>query len=152
MYKELVQAFYGKRIWNRIQKKFEADKYILMPHEEDEYNMFALQYLEAYLKKEKAKKAIIFTFDEAVLKQCITYNGNYDVKVFQMSKENMNALLQFYALYEFSKKITIISLTKPYDTCGENLLGVHGVTKRELLCYDIYRFSEIPKMEGMVWE
>ena len=59
-------------------------------------------------------------------------------------KKWVESLLMFYAFHPFSNRIVIISLTDPYDTGGENLLGVRGVTERELLCYDIYGFDKIP--------
>lgn len=144
MIKDFLEAFHGKCLWNQLEKKYSADKYIVMPHVKDEYNQHAIEYLEAYLKKEKAHGAVILYQDEDILgmlkKEKIS---GYDIRLKKWSDKKLHNLLKFYALYEFSKKITIISLTIPYDTCGENLIGVKGITKRELLCYDIYRFDNI---------
>lgn len=145
MYKEFFEAFCGRQLWHRIQSKFRVDKYIIMPHDHEEYNQYALEYLQLYLKKEGAQSAVIISYDSNVLSQIKRYRGEYDVRGVKLSKAKIMRIMRFYALYEFSKAVTIISLTIPYNTCGENLIGVHGTTKRELLCYDIYRFKEIPE-------
>lgn len=147
MIKDFIKAFHGKCIWNRLDKTYHSDKYIVMPHVKDEYNQYAIQYLEAYLKKEKAQGAVILYQDETVpgMLEKEKISG-YDIQLKKWSDRKLRNLLKFYGLYEFSRKLTIISLTIPYDTCGENLLGVKGITKRELLCYDIYRFDAIPEM------
>ncbi len=141
---DFMKAFHGKCLWNQLEKKYNADKYIVMPHVKDEYNQYAIKYLEAYLKKEKARGAVILYQDEDIPKMLEKEKiSGYDIQLKKWSGRKLYNILKFYGLYEFSRKLTIISLTVPYDTCGENLLGVKGITKRELLCYDIYRFDDI---------
>lgn len=147
---ELLHASQGREYWEEINSIYGADNYIVMPHENEEYNKYALDYLENYLDKEKANNVVIMTFDKNVLDRLLEYSGKHKVLALKANKADIMHLLKFYALYAFTSKLTVISLTIPYNTCGENLLGVHGITKRELLCYDIYRFNEIPEIQD-VW-
>lgn len=147
MENKLRQAERGREIWKNLEKKYSFDKYIFMPHQKDEYNDYALLYLDDYLSKERWNSAVIFSLEEALVKWVNENVWKHSVVAYVMDRQDMDDILRFYALYMFSPKATIISLTIPYDTGAENLLGIHGTTKRELLCYDIYRFDEVPSSE-----
>lgn len=147
MEKAFKQAEHGKKVWQDLATNNPADRYIFMPHHQDEYNNYAMLYLDEYLSRGKWESAIIISSEQQMLREVQSYNGPYQVTPVFMEQEDIEAVLRFYALYMFSPKVTIISLTMPYDTGGENLLGIHGTTKRELLCYDIYRFDEVPRQK-----
>ena len=150
--KHFISAFKGRRLWNRLEKKHIADLYILMPKADEEYNFYAMLHLDKYIESKKSKKTIILTHDEGVKKTLNLFKQDKEVEVLSFSRQNALDLIKYYALYEFSTKLTIISLTEPYDTCGENLLGVKGVTKEDLLCFDIYRFDEVPKTVSPIYD
>ena len=146
MDKELKEAISGRHLWLRLSHKYQVDRYIFMPHETSDYNDYAIDYIEAYLYKEGLHSAIFVSSNQAVLDRLSAYNGTYEVSATYMAHGQIMDMMRFYALYPFSDKVVIISLTIPYDTCSENLLGVKGVTRRELFCYDIYRFDDVPNL------
>ncbi len=148
MRKELGEAIKGRRLWLRLSHNYQVDRYILMPHKTSSYNDYAIDYIDAYLHKEGLHSAVFVSSNQAVLDRLSAYDGVYEVSAIYMAHSQIMDMMRFYALYPFSDKVVIISLTIPYDTCGENLLGVEGVTRRELFCYDIYRFDCVPKLEG----
>lgn len=129
----------GKQLWETIDERFNADLYILFPHVNEEYNYYALLYLDEYIVAKKAEKVVLITM-ESVIKKALPVFSKLKAEVYEVSNDDIKAIIKYYALYEFSTRLTIISLKEPYDTCGENLLGVKGVTKEDLLCFDIYRF------------
>lgn len=133
----------GKQLWENIDESFKADLYILFPHVNEEYNYYALLYLDEYIEKKRAKEVVLITM-ERVIKKVLPVFSKAKIKVHEVSHDDIKAIIKYYALYEFSTRLTIISLKEPYDTCGENLLGVKGVTKEDLLCFDIYRLFENP--------
>ncbi len=133
----------GKQLWETIDERFNADLYILFPHVNEEYNYYALLYLDEYIVAKKAEKVVLITM-ESVIKKALPVFSKSKAEVYEVSNDDIKAIIKYYALYEFSTRLTIISLKEPYDTCGENLLGVKGVTKEDLLCFDIYRFFENP--------
>lgn len=143
---DFIYAFEGKIQWICLCRKYFAEEYIFMPHQKEPYNEYTLQYLDIYMKKEKINSICIITCDRDIYSKAKTGadEKNSKVQVLFRRKSWIYNILKFYALYEFSKRVKIISLTEPYNTCGENLLGVYGITKKELLCYDILGFETIP--------
>lgn len=133
----------GKQLWEAIDDEFDADLYIIFPHVNEEYNYYALLYLDEYISAKKAEKVVLIT-SESVIKKALPLFCEKKLVIYRADSDDIKAIIKYYALYEFSTRLTIISLKVPYDTCGENLLGVKGVTKEDLLCFDIYRFSENP--------
>lgn len=147
MDKELREAKKGRHLWLSLSQNYQFDRYILMPHKTSDYNDYAIEYIDTYLHKEGVHSAIFVSSNHAVLDRLSVYDGDYEVSAIYMEHSQIMDMMRFYALYPFSDKVVIVSLTIPYDTCGENLLGVEGVTRRELFCYDIYRFDSVPKLE-----
>ena len=137
-----LKAFKGLLLWKKLEKKFNADKYILMPKEKEEYNFFTLLYMDEFIEKNgDIKKIILLTFDKGVKKSLKIFANTNKVEIYPITRKKAEYIIQYYALYEFSTKLKIISLTEPYDTCGENLIGVKGVTKEDLVCFDILRLD-----------
>lgn len=142
----LKQAEQGKAVWEEIDKKFDSEQYFLFPHENDEYNFYALLYFDHFMMINKLDKAIVLCY-ENVLEKVIPLFTKKNVTVCVLKKDDIESIVRYYGFFEFTTRLKIISLTKPYDTYGENLLGIKNVTKEDLLCYDIYRFDNIPKVE-----
>lgn len=146
MIRDFFSAFKGKLQWDDLYRRNMAEYYIFMPHQKETYNDLTLRYLDAYMKKEKKDSVCVITCDCVIYKKLKARIGRKNYKILPLfkKKEWIDNIIKFYALYEFSNKVKIISLTEPYYTCGENLLGVHGITKTELFCYDILGLTEIP--------
>ena len=149
--KEFLLAGEGKHYWEMINREYDADLYILFPHVDDSYNYYALLHMDKFIETKQAKRTVLLS-SELVIKKALPLFVKHEVDYKKISSHDIDALLKYYALYEFTSKMTIISLTRPYNTCGENLLGVKGVTKEDLLCFDIFRFSEIPQREHPKYE
>ena len=141
----------GKEIWQEIDVAFDADLYILLPHAADVYNYYALLHMEQYLEAKGAKKVVLL-FREEVIAKVLPLFCQREILTHKLNSADIDALLKYYALFEFTSRLTIVSLTRPYDTCAENLLGVHGVTKEDLLCYDIFHFTETPQKSVPVYD
>ena len=136
----------GKVIWENLDNKYHADLYMIFPHVNDSYNYFAMLYFDEYIKN-KSIDNIVFVCDDIGLKKSKDLFTCQDIQFENMELEKIHLLLKYYALFEFTTRLKIISLTIPYNTRGENLLGVKGVTKEELLCFDIYRFDHELKVK-----
>jgi hypothetical protein len=52
----------------------------------------------------------------------------------RMGAKEMDDLLSFYELYAFTEQLSVVSLTRPHGRKLDNMLGVHEVTKEELVC------------------
>lgn len=149
-----IKAWWGYRIWKRIDKEQHAPMYILMPKEKDEYNYYALLHLEEYLKRKRLKGAVVLTCDkEAIVAlEMFVTDAKIKVKPVYISREKATRLIKYYALYEFTSRLVIVSLSEPYDTHGENLLGIKGIGKEDLVCFDIYKFGEKPERKSVSYK
>ena len=134
----------GEKNWECLREQHPSDRFIILPHEESGYNTWAAVYFADYMKNENARSAVLLSPFSGVLDRFDEVSDSYMIEKVCRDKKWVESLLMFYAFHPFSSRIVIISLTEPYDTGGENLLGVRGVTERELLCYDIYGFDKIP--------
>lgn len=142
----------GKIIWKKLSAEHKADRYILMPEVNSQYNFYALLYLDEYMEKIEAESVCIITSESSVSKVIDLFTSNESVDVVITSHEDIMRVIKYYSLYEFTSKLTIISLKIPYDTGGENLIGVKGVTRKDLFCFDIYAFNETITKESPVYE
>ena len=152
LFKHYWMAYKGSRIWNKIDRKYHAPLYILMPKEKEEYNYYALKHLEQYAEKKKAEKVVLLTCDEEAIAAAGLFMDKEKVVTEYMSRKEILQLIKYYALYEFTSRLTIVSFTEPYSTHAENLLGINGVTKEDLVCFDVYRFSKTPKKPEVVYD
>ncbi len=150
--KHYLQAWRGYRIWKRIDRQLQSPLYLLMPKETDEYNYYALLYLEEYMKRKGLQEAVALTCDEEAIAALQAFVPNGKAKGVRLSGKEAARLIKYYALYEFTSRLVIVSLSEPYDTHGENLLGVHGVGKEDLVCFDIYKFGEKPQIASVNYE
>ncbi len=139
---QFEKAEQGKELWNAIKKEGLADWYLVMPEERSQYNYYALLYLKDFMKKQGLNKIRLLSVDKNMITIVKVLCSDVDVKVQILNQEEMMCFMKYYALYEFTSRITIASLKIPYDTYGENLIGVKGITKEDLFCFDIYRFNE----------
>ncbi len=143
----LWKACLGKLVWEKIKKKYgqgyHPERYLLFPSKDDEYNAWALYYMEAYIKEFRLGKVKILSANHELLTACADVNHR-DVLPILLSEKEMECLLRFCALVNLSGELTIVSVREPYDTGAERMLGKKGTTKRELVWYDIYRMSKPP--------
>ena len=71
--------------------------------------------------------------DEWILKRG-SENISYESLILKVSKTDSDNILSFRELFNFSERFLIVSLTKPYGTELNKLLGVNGITKEDLVC------------------
>lgn len=152
--KYLYQAYRGKWIWERIRRKYGSgyapSRYLLFPSSDDEYNAWGLYYLDYYLQKNHYDKVIVLT-KEVELSKALRNIHHNNLHIIQLNEEQMNCIIRLNALVNLGAQCTIVSVKEPYDTGAERLLGKKGVTKRELVWYDIYRMSKQPETAPVVY-
>lgn len=147
------RAYQGYRIWRKIEQKYHAPLYILMPKEKDEYNYYALRHLDLFMERKKVRDAVVITCDrEAIAALGLFCGEGRRVRAEYLPRGKALKLIKYYSLYEFTSKLKIVSFTEPYDTYAENLLGIHGVTKEDLVCFDVFRFGETPKAAPVAYQ
>jgi len=144
----LLQACRGKLLWERMKKKYgpgyHPSRYILFPSGDDEYNAWAIYYMPHYLEKFHLDKAMAVVADDA-LENVLPNVQHNNLHIVKIEKEQLDCLVRLCALVDLNSECTIISVKEPYDTGAERMLGKKGVTKREIVWYDIYRMSKPPE-------
>lgn len=140
MYKELMQAVAGKIFAAVMCKIYKADKYILFPDSKGAYRKWGIRLLPQYLRQNKFNRVIVMAADGSI-KQEMVRQGITNVQFKTISKYSINCFLNYYALKDMSEKWIVVSTKKPYDTGAERLLGVKGVTYRDIIYYDIYKLD-----------
>lgn len=157
--KYLFQAYKGKWIWERFRKKygngFAPSRYILFPSSDDEYNAWGLYYLTHYLDKNHFDKVMLLIKEDALFEACKNIQ-HLNLHILKLTQTQMDCVIRLNALVNLGDQCTIVSVKEPYDTGAERLLGKRGVTKRELIWYDVYRMSKepdsAPKINIAAWK
>lgn len=142
--KYLFQAYKGKVYQKKLERKygrgFYPSRYILFPSDDKEYNAWGIEFLSDYLEKNNFDKVIVLTKDEDVY-SAVQKVSHINLHVLKIKESKMNCLIRFAGLVNLTDKWTIVSVKEPYDTGAERLLGKKGITKREIVWYDIYKMS-----------
>jgi len=143
--KYLFEAYKGKFYWTKLKRKYGNGKfpsrYILFPSEDSEYNAWGLCFMEHYIRKNKLDKVIVLATDIDIVR-ALDNIQHINMHSGVISKNKMKCLIRYSALVPRNEEWTIVSVKEPYDTGAERLLGKKGVTKREIVWYDIYRMSK----------
>lgn len=140
MYKELIQAMLGKINAAILCRKYKADKYVFFPDRKGEYLRWGINLLPQYMKQNKIKKIIVIAADNSVKKEIVKQKVA-NIRFLRVSAYSMNCFMNYYALKNMSDKWIVVSTKKPYDTGAERLLGIKGVTYRDIIYYDIYKLD-----------
>lgn len=140
MYKELMQAMAGKIYTAIMCSRCRADKYILFPDSNSAYLKWGIQLLPQYMLQNKSERIVVVAADDLV-KQEIAKSGIADIRFKKVSRYSMDCVLSFYAIEDLSDRWIVVSTKRPYDTGAERLLGVKGITFRDIIYYDIYKLD-----------
>lgn len=144
----IEKAYNGRKLWLDIFEKYklsDRDYVILMPSLNSEYNYYALLHLDEFVRKVKAEKIIILTYDDRVQSTGKLFtNRIHDICYF--SRENMELLMKFYCLYMFTDKLIIVSLEEPEGRSGKQLIGKKGITLEEIIAIGIYGLEKCEKI------
>lgn len=147
-FKYLLQAYKGKFFQRKLEKKYGdglyPSRYILFPSEDNEYNAWGIYFLSYYIEKNHFDRVIVLASDEKILTALKNLNL-VNFHILNIKKTKMDCLIRLAGLVKLESKWTIVSVKEPYDTDAEHLLGKKGITKKEIVWYDIYKMSVKPE-------
>lgn len=141
------------QFWLKIRRKFGPGQYpaayILFPDSDIEINAWGMYLLPRVIEKKKLEKIMVITCEEKLFQACseIEYDGLHVIRV---SKDEMDQLIRFYALVDLNGEWMIVSVKEPHDTGAEKLLGKKGITKKDLVWYDVYAMDGDPDTEASI--
>lgn len=159
VFRLLLKAYKGKYLWEKLKRKYgrglKPSRYIMFLNNDIEYNAWAIYYFDKFVEEEKLDKVMIITSDDDVI-DALKNSKHCNLHFIKLNEDDILCIVRLAALVNLGEELTIVSVKDPYDTGAERLLGKKGVTKREILWFDIYRFTddfvEIENEDAATWK
>lgn len=131
----IAKARRGRESWIKLTGSLTGDfAVVLFPSGDREINDISLKYAKKLA--EQKEKVVLLTFDEVLLAQKDSFPP--DIEILRYEREEAEELMKFYALYQFTDKLFIASLTEPEGRTGKGLIGRNGITLEELIALGIF--------------
>jgi hypothetical protein len=141
MLRRIYAAYRGSRLWAGLQRKYEVDEglyVVLMPDDDAELNAVALGHLEELVADRRAR-GVVLVADPSVDLEAARASSPSIVGTECWAGGRIDALLSYYELHNFSDRLLVVSLTKPFGNGLHRLLGRQGVTREDLVCLGCFR-------------
>lgn len=132
--KSIEMAYKGREDWINLISEYnigDRDYVVLFPKIDRAVNDIAVKYVKKLTEK---GKVLLLTHDDNLLN--ISDIKGVSAKFY--SREDAENLMKFYALYQFTDRLIIVSLDEPEGRTGKNLTGINGITLEELIAVGIF--------------
>ncbi len=133
----------GRKIWLNMVHTYHIDadcQVVIIPENDIETQKIALKYLPQFLKKKYAKRAIVLLWEEKHYQTEEWIDDSIEIKI--CKKEDIDAIIQFYCLYEFASNLVIASLKQPSGRMGLGIVGHKGLKFEEVFAGVVYGIME----------
>lgn len=140
---KLLQARRGREIWLDIVERYgvDYDKLVyIMPHDDDELNRICMEHQQEVLASRRASAILIVTSESA--KNSIHQTArndrdaepeySNDIAMIVLTDEEMECLLKYNDMTEFSSQVILVSFTYGSDHSAEYLTHL-GYSREELI-------------------
>lgn len=141
--KRVAEAENGKKRWKEIVEKYHVDaksSVLLLPEDTPEYHEAAVKAFPEYLKKNGVENALILCTKERSV--CLgEWIAEKEIPVAVCQAEELEQLVRFYSMYEFTDCLIIGSLTVPAGRLGSNMIGKKGLSLENavrVMLFDLY--------------
>ena len=125
----------------RLRKRYDIDNgaYVVAFVEDDHaLNEVAFAHIQDLIADRRARGVVVVTDQEWVAEQAgEEADGVLAVEV--LADREVECLLSFYELYQFTPRLFFVSLTRPYGNRLWQMMGVNGLTLDDLVCLSMYR-------------
>jgi hypothetical protein len=136
-----IAAWRGRALWLRLRKRHGIDDgaYMVAFIEDDPaLNEVALARIADLIADRRARGVVIVT-DQARIVEQIGDDTQGILAVEVLTSRQIDALLSYYELCQFSVRVFFVSLTRPYPNHLWRMAGVNGLTHDDLVCLSMYR-------------
>lgn len=138
----IIACYRGWWQWRKICKikGMKKTAVVLIPGEDAQISMYALDYLKPMLQCHGWDNAIILTPNHEFLKKNSDNMIERDeiLQVRYISLRSAADLIQLSCLYRFDERFICASLEIPIGRNGSRLIGKKGITKEEIFAVGIY--------------
>jgi hypothetical protein len=143
--RQIYAAYWGSRLWAGLERKYEVDQgayVVLMPEDDAQLNAVALGHIEELVADRRAR-GVVLVHSGAAPQHSAGILGTES-----WTERRIDALIAYYELHNFSDRLLIVSLTKPFGNGLHHLLGRQGVTKEDLVCLGCFRLRGYGMVES----
>lgn len=115
----------GKEIWKKLEEKYNVDDewlIVMLAPDNDNVNNLVLQKVPRYLKRKYIDRVLLITVDEC---QISDISGK-EIELERITGKEMETLLKYYRLVQFSKNIVVTAMEEPYGNRG--IIGKANIT------------------------
>lgn len=139
--RRLTAAWRGRALWMRLRKRYDIDNgaYVVAFVEDDQaLNEVALAHVRDLVADRRARGVVVATDQQWVVERAAEDpDGILAVEV--LANRDVESLLSFYELYQFTPRLFFVSLARPYGNRLWQMVGVNGLTLDDLVCLSMYR-------------
>ncbi|HTT28097.1 MAG TPA: hypothetical protein VMG37_06785 [Solirubrobacteraceae bacterium] len=101
-------------------------------------NEVALAHVRDLVADRRARGVVVATDQQWVVERAAEDpDGILAVEV--LANRDVESLLSFYELYQFTPRLFFVSLARPYGNRLWQMVGVNGLTLDDLVCLSMYR-------------
>lgn len=136
--KKIFEAKQGRRLIKKIVKQENNKEILIVVEMSDDFELlsYAVKYYDELLIENPSKKTVLLYKNDKSPLARLQFNEK-----FKITLRNMNKILSFYCLYQFSQNIIFLSLHQP-DSCKLCKLVENGlITKEEAVAIGMYKLK-----------
>lgn len=131
-------ALSGREVWIRLKETYKINEYcflVLCPSDEILLNKAAMENLDEFLKRKYIKRAVVVSIYTDIRRLCED-SKQAEIQFVCISQEEMEGILKYYRLTQFTQNIVVISLEEPFG--NGNIIGKEGITLEDYVRNAIY--------------
>ncbi|HTU30636.1 MAG TPA: hypothetical protein VMF07_14725 [Solirubrobacteraceae bacterium] len=136
-----IAAWRGRALWLGLRERHEIDNgaYVVAFIEDDPaLNQVALARITDLIADRQARGVVVVT-DQARVAEQIREDSDGILAVEVFTQRQIDALLSYYEMCQFSVRIFFVSLTRPYSNHLWRMAGIDRLTLDDLVCLAMYR-------------
>lgn len=136
---EFEKAAEGRKIWLMLEEKYGIGidcGILIFPTNDNVLNIETIQLLPVYLERFHLRKIYVVTDQETVIKTLRDLFAK-EIEEIEISHDEMNGLLKYYRMVDFSSHIVNVSLEEPFG--NDHLLKKKDIDLRDFILSSIFR-------------
>lgn len=136
-------------LWEVFQARYGLEKAVvlMLTNDNPEYDLEAVHYLQAYMKRNMKENAHVFYFSEKTEKLLGHTADHYHIKVHKIDEEELKLLYELYSFYKFYDHIFFTYTDYPKDNLLGRVLKETDISEKEAVCLALYNFRKVIEAE-----
>lgn len=129
----------GRELWLSLSEKHNIDSdcgVIVFPVRDDELNREAISLLSAYMERFHLRQIYAVTDQESVI-ETIKGMDCHEIMDIGLSETEMDNLLKYYRMAEFTAHIAVVSIDKPFG--NDYLIKKKGLSMQDFILSAIFK-------------